>query len=80
MSIIAPNTPGSSTAHAARSLPLGDSFHLFDTTLRDGAQRQGISYSVADKILVAGLLDELGVGIDAMQMISKRRAASAFIY
>lgn len=62
MSIIAPNTPGSSTAHAARSLPLGDSFHLFDTTLRDGAQRQGISYSVADKILVAGLLDELGVG------------------
>lgn len=43
-------------------LPLGDGFHVFDTTLRDGAQREGISYSVADKLAVAGLLDELGVG------------------
>ena len=45
-----------------RSSPLGDAFHVFDTTLRDGAQREGISYSVADKIAVATLLDELGVG------------------
>lgn len=42
--------------------PLGDSFHVFDTTLRDGAQREGISYSVADKLAVATLLDDLGVG------------------
>src|SRR3954465_5630676 len=42
--------------------PLGDSFHVFDTTLRDGAQREGITYSVADKLAVATLLDELGVG------------------
>jgi 2-isopropylmalate synthase len=42
--------------------PLGDDFHLYDTTLRDGAQREGISYSVADKLAVARLLDELGVG------------------
>ena len=42
--------------------PLGDAFHIFDTTLRDGAQREGISYSVADKLAVAALLDELGVG------------------
>jgi len=42
--------------------PLGDDFHLYDTTLRDGAQREGISYSVADKLSVARLLDELGVG------------------
>jgi 2-isopropylmalate synthase len=42
--------------------PLGDDFHLYDTTLRDGAQREGISYSVADKLAVAGLLDTLGVG------------------
>ncbi|RZQ64542.1 citramalate synthase [Amycolatopsis suaedae] len=41
---------------------LGDDFHLYDTTLRDGAQREGISYSVADKLAVARLLDELGVG------------------
>ena len=42
--------------------PLGDDFHLYDTTLRDGAQREGISYSVADKLAVARLLDTLGVG------------------
>lgn len=39
-----------------------DNFHVFDTTLRDGAQREGISYSVSDKLAVARLLDELGVG------------------
>ena len=38
-----------------------DEFHVFDTTLRDGAQREGISYSVSDKLAVARLLDELGV-------------------
>jgi len=37
-------------------------FQVYDTTLRDGAQREGISYSVADKLAVARLLDELGVG------------------
>ncbi|MFC0109131.1 citramalate synthase [Kibdelosporangium aridum] len=42
--------------------PLGDDFHVYDTTLRDGAQREGISYSAADKLAVARLLDELGVG------------------
>jgi 2-isopropylmalate synthase len=39
-----------------------DDFHVFDTTLRDGAQREGITYSVADKLAVARLLDQLGVG------------------
>ena len=39
-----------------------DAFHVFDTTLRDGAQREGISYSVSDKLAVQRLLDELGVG------------------
>ena len=43
--------------------PLGDAFHVFDTTLRDGAQREGISYSVADKLAVARHLDALGVGL-----------------
>ncbi len=42
--------------------PLGDDFHVFDTTLRDGAQREGIAYSVADKLAVATLLDGYGVG------------------
>ena len=39
-----------------------DTFHVYDTTLRDGAQREGISYSVIDKLAVARLLDEYGVG------------------
>ncbi len=39
-----------------------DEFHVFDTTLRDGAQREGITYSVGDKLAVARLLDQIGVG------------------
>jgi 2-isopropylmalate synthase len=34
---------------------------LYDSTLRDGAQAQGISYSVEDKIKIAERLDALGV-------------------
>jgi 2-isopropylmalate synthase len=39
-----------------------DGFHVFDTTLRDGAQREGISLTVADKLAITRLLDEFGVG------------------
>ncbi len=38
------------------------SFHLYDTTLRDGAQQEGLNLSVADKLAIAGYLDQLGVG------------------
>ncbi len=34
---------------------------VYDTTLRDGTQREGISLSVADKLRVTELLDTLGV-------------------
>jgi len=34
---------------------------LFDTTLRDGAQTEGISFSLEDKLKIAKLLDELGI-------------------
>lgn len=34
---------------------------IYDTTLRDGRQGEGISFSVRDKLRVTGLLDELGV-------------------
>ena len=34
---------------------------IFDSTLRDGAQAEGISFSVTDKIKIAKALDELGI-------------------
>jgi 2-isopropylmalate synthase len=35
--------------------------YLYDTTLRDGAQTQGVDFSLADKALIAGHLDALGL-------------------
>ena len=37
------------------------SVELYDTTLRDGAQREGISFSAVDKLHVAQKLDEMGI-------------------
>jgi len=37
------------------------SVQLYDTTLRDGAQREGISFSVVDKLHIAQKLDGLGI-------------------
>jgi 2-isopropylmalate synthase len=39
----------------------GNRVHLFDSTLRDGAQTQGVDFTVADKIALARALDGLGV-------------------
>jgi len=39
-----------------------DELHVYDTTLRDGAQQEGLSLSVGDKLAIARHLDELGVG------------------
>jgi 2-isopropylmalate synthase len=41
---------------------LDDQFHVYDTTLRDGAQQEGLNLSVADKLVIARHLDTLGVG------------------
>jgi 2-isopropylmalate synthase len=35
--------------------------YLYDSTLRDGAQTQGVDFSVADKIAIAQALDLLGI-------------------
>src|SRR5947209_11005057 len=41
---------------------MNDGFHVYDTTLRDGAQREGLALTVADKLTIARHLDDLGVG------------------
>src|SRR6187200_2402153 len=43
-------------------MDLQGSFHVYDTTLRDGAQQEGLNLSVADKLTIARQLDEVGVG------------------
>ena len=35
--------------------------YLYDSTLRDGAQTQGVDFSAADKVVIAGELDLLGI-------------------
>lgn len=37
-------------------------FHVYDTTMRDGAQQEGLNLSVQDKLHIARHLDELGIG------------------
>ena len=41
--------------------PAKDRLYLFDTTLRDGQQTQGVDFSVPDKIRIARALDDLGL-------------------
>ena len=35
--------------------------YLFDTTLRDGAQTNGVDFTLADKLAIAHMLDDLGI-------------------
>src|SRR4029078_10095194 len=35
--------------------------YLFDTTLRDGAQTNGVDFTLHDKMAIAGMLDDLGI-------------------
>jgi 2-isopropylmalate synthase len=56
--------PGSTSPRTGdpQAMTLNDDFHVFDTTLRDGAQREGINLTVADKLAIARHLDDFGVG------------------
>jgi len=38
-----------------------EKIYIFDTTLRDGAQTQGVDFSIDDKLKIAKSLDDLGV-------------------
>ncbi|MBN1795675.1 MAG: citramalate synthase [Sedimentisphaerales bacterium] len=39
----------------------GKKIEIYDTTLRDGMQTEGVSFSLADKLAIAKCLDDLGV-------------------
>ncbi|NEQ22258.1 MAG: citramalate synthase, partial [Microcoleus sp. SIO2G3] len=43
------------------SEPASQPLWIYDTTLRDGAQREGLSLSIEDKLRIARQLDRLGV-------------------
>src|SRR3954452_19649170 len=43
-------------------MDLHGAFHVYDTTLRDGAQQEGLNLSVADKLTIARQIGGLGVG------------------
>jgi 2-isopropylmalate synthase len=45
-----------------KKMDLHGAFHVYDTTLRDGAQQEGLNLSVGDKLAIARQLDALGVG------------------
>ena len=40
---------------------MADRIFLYDSTLRDGAQTQGVDFTVADKIAISCALDQLGI-------------------
>ena len=46
----------------SEEMDLHGAFHVYDTTLRDGAQQEGLNLTVADKLVIARHLDGLGVG------------------
>jgi 2-isopropylmalate synthase len=48
-------------SHAFALPALPDAVDIFDTTLRDGSQQEGLSLTVDDKLRVAEQLDHLGV-------------------
>jgi 2-isopropylmalate synthase len=53
--------PGPGGAHDFDLPELPDAVDVFDTTLRDGSQQEGLSLTVDDKLRVAEQLDHLGV-------------------
>src|SRR5215218_3859011 len=44
-------------------MPVHEHVETYDTTLRDGSQQVGLQFTVADKLRVTRLLDDLGVDV-----------------
>jgi len=56
------STSSNGTATGAPNTAGNGLFQVYDTTLRDGAQQEGLALSVQDKLSIARHLDDLGVG------------------
>ncbi|CAI5532724.1 unnamed protein product [Closterium sp. Naga37s-1] len=57
----APATANGTAPAASDTVAAGRAVAIYDTTLRDGSQMVGITLSVADKLRIAELLEDLGV-------------------
>src|SRR5579863_5689453 len=53
--------PGETVSGAPDDLVMKPDIEIYDTTLRDGSQGEGINFSVADKLRIAEKLDAFGV-------------------
>ncbi len=49
------------TAPGSQAMTDSNRVYLFDTTLRDGAQTQGVDFTIADKRAIARELDKIGI-------------------
>ena len=55
-----------------------EKLYIFDTTLRDGAQTQGVDFSIDDKIKIAEALDKLGVDVVTMSFVPEALSAKFY--
>ncbi len=46
---------------AERLIQMTERLYLYDTTLRDGAQMEGVDFTAADKVAITEILDQLGI-------------------
>src|SRR5690606_37626048 len=53
--------PGITKQARQHGRPMTERLYLYDTTLRDGAQTQGVDFTAADKVAIALMLDQLGI-------------------
>jgi 2-isopropylmalate synthase len=54
--------------------------HIYDTTLRDGSQGEGVNFSLQDKLLITRKLDELGIDfIEGGYPLSNPKDAEYFV-
>ena len=67
----------------ASSATTKERLYLFDTTLRDGAQTNGVDFTLHDKLAIAAMIDELGIDyiekrnaiVDAVTLEDTKRVA-----